>query len=517
MNKNDEGLHCCNVQSGKGEENEHKQQQQQQQEEKHDIRIPNTNHIFTIKKRYTNLQLIGRGAYGLVAAAYDTLHQRQVAIKKVTIFPDDDYNDHDDDDDRDDRDDHDEEKDHNNTKNRNVSRHNSNIKAKRLLREIKILRHFRGHNNIVQIYDVMIDCEYKTNKNKSSAGRTAKGNASNKKCKSTCLTSVDTDQTNTNGNCNTTITSRRICAQKRQRRFSTVYIVLNLMESDLDQIIASPQQLSEKHVKYFLHQILRSIEYMHSANVLHRDLKPSNLLVNSNCDVCLCDFGLARGIHSSSPATNCDDGGDPQAMTEYVVTRWYRAPELLCESNQYGKPADIWALGCIFVELCTRKPFIQGKTPLNQIEMIIEILGCLPEQNDRSSNNGGNVNDDASYIEKECTFLKHSPQIARDVVNHARLKARPWNRGLRRHLPNIDPDAFDLISKFLVLDPEKRISAKAALAHRYFKDFHNTKWNKTQCPPFNDDFERDNGRSAQEIRAMISDEEQFFCKSSVSN
>merc|ERR1711871_1024485 len=118
--------------------------------------------------------------------------------------------------------------------------------------------------------------------------------------------------------------------------FSDAYIITDLMESDLDRIISSSQPLTEQHFQYFLYQILRGLKYIHSANVLHRDLKPSNLLVNSNCDLAICDFGLARGINA-----NADD-----TLTEYVVTRWYRAPELLTDNRTYGSAVDVWSVGC---------------------------------------------------------------------------------------------------------------------------------------------------------------------------
>jgi len=109
------------------------------------------------------------------------------------------------------------------------------------------------------------------------------------------------------------------------------------------------QELTDQHFQYFLYQILRGLKYIHSGNVLHRDLKPSNLLVNSNCDLAVCDFGLARGF-----ATEGED-----TLTEYVVTRWYRAPELLCEAPHYGRAVDVWGVGCIFAELLVHDAFFQ--------------------------------------------------------------------------------------------------------------------------------------------------------------
>ena len=149
------------------------------------------------------------------------------------------------------------------------------IDAKRTLREIKLLRHLR-HENIIQIKDIF-----------APASRTT---------------------------------------------YNDVYIVYELMDTDLHQIIRSSQPLSDDHCQYFIYQVLRGLKYIHSANVLHRDLKPSNLLLNANCDLKICDFGLAR--------TNTEK----EFMTEYVVTRWYRAPELLLSCSEYTAAIDIWSV-----------------------------------------------------------------------------------------------------------------------------------------------------------------------------
>lgn len=103
-----------------------------------------------------------------------------------------------------------------------------------------------------------------------------------------------------------------------------VYIVQDLMETDLYKLLKS-QQLSNDHVCYFLYQILRGLKYIHSANVLHRDLKPSNLLINTTCDLKICDFGLARIADPEHDHTGF--------LTEYVATRWYRAPEIMLNSK----------------------------------------------------------------------------------------------------------------------------------------------------------------------------------------
>lgn len=114
-------------------------------------------------------------------------------------------------------------------------------------------------------------------------------------------------------------------------------------------------------LQYFIYQLLRGLKYVHSANVLHRDLKPSNLLLNSNCDLKIGDFGLARTT------------SEADFMTEYVVTRWYRAPELLLNCSEYTAAIDIWSVGCILGEIITRKPLFPGKDYVQQLRLITEV------------------------------------------------------------------------------------------------------------------------------------------------
>lgn len=107
------------------------------------------------------------------------------------------------------------------------------------------------------------------------------------------------------------------------------------------------------------------MKYVHSAGVVHRDLKPSNILVNENCDLKICDFGLAR-IQ------------DPQ-MTGYVSTRYYRAPEIMLTWQKYDVEVDIWSAGCIFAEMLEGKPLFPGKDHVNQFSIITELLGTPPD------------------------------------------------------------------------------------------------------------------------------------------
>ena len=111
--------------------------------------------------------------------------------------------------------------------------------------------------------------------------------------------------------------------------FEEVYLIMPRMETTLSRVIRSKQTLSEKHKQYFIFQLLRGLKYIHSAGVIHRDLKPENILINgSDCKLKITDFGLARGVVKEHDASK---------LTEYVVTRWYRAPEIMCSSRQYEK------------------------------------------------------------------------------------------------------------------------------------------------------------------------------------
>ena len=111
---------------------------------------------------------------------------------------------------------------------------------------------------------------------------------------------------------------------------------------------------------------------MHSANVIHRDLKPSNLLLNKNCDLKICDLGLARGSEN-----------EEEFKTEYVVTRWYRAPEVILNASEYTKAVDIYSVGCILAELLGRTPLFPGEDYLDQVQRIISVLGT-PNNEDMS-------------------------------------------------------------------------------------------------------------------------------------
>lgn len=225
--------------------------------------------------------------------------------------------------------------------------------------------------------------------------------------------------------------------------FNDVYIVTELMDADLHNVICSPMQLSDEHVQFFIYHILRALLYLHSANVVHRDLKPLNVLVQKNCDIKICDFGLARGRAGFSQED------DDFLRTEYVGTRWYRAPEVVLTSMEYTAAVDIWSAGCILGELVRRTPMFRGTDFLNQIQSICEVLGTPTDS-------------DLSFIPEHNEAARNFIRARKAVVRKDWKELFPESSDLQR----------DLLDRMLRFDPTSRLSAREALRHGYLEEHH---------------------------------------------
>ncbi|KAF4691384.1 hypothetical protein FOZ60_015531 [Perkinsus olseni] len=269
---------------------------------------------YTVPRHMEFIRKVGSGAYGTVASFSDG-RDHKVAVKKVQNAFDD------------------------------------LIDAKRILREIKLLRTF-DHDNIVRILDMY---------------------------------------------------------PPQSPDFEDIYIVTDLMETDLHRVIYSKQNLTDEHYQYFIYQMLRGMKYLHSANVIHRDLKPSNILVNKNCDLKICDFGLARGF-----SHECD------------------------ESQLAAYYANCSAVG----------HSLRGKDHLDQIKKIIEVSGMPSE-------------DELHWLPPDGParrFIRKCPQ--------SRGKA------MTELYPQANPLALDLVKLMLRFDPTRRISVDQALKHPYLEGYH---------------------------------------------
>jgi len=239
-----------------------------------------------------------------------------------------------------------------------------------------------------------------------------------------------------------TIDIRYVYVTGAKEQFQDIYVVSELMETDLASILKSPQPISDDHCQFFLYQIVRGLKYIHSAQVIHRDLKPRNLLVNSNCDLKICDYGLAR-LHFD----NMDDDFRACPMTEYVCTRWFRAPEVLCSWSDYGKAIDIWSVGCIFAEMLRRKPIFPGKNTQHQLQLIISCLGSPERETLKRIPN-----------EKCKKFIESLPTTG--------------GRSLEEAVTSASRDALDVLRKTLRFDPDKRIPVEQVLHHAYLAQLH---------------------------------------------
>lgn len=260
------------------------------------------------------------------------------------------------------------------------------ILCKRALREVKLLQFFRGHKNITCLYDLDIVIDPVTG------------------------------------------------------AFNDIYLYEELMECDMHQIIRLGQPLTDLHYQLFIYQILCGLKYIHSADVLHRDLKPGNLLVNVECDLKICDFGLSRGFSE-------DVEQNSGFMTEYVATRWYRAPEIMLSFANYTKAIDIWSVGCILGELLGGKPLFRGKDYVDQLNQILMILGTP----------------------KESALTKIGSPRAQNYVRSLPIMRKVHYSEL---LPNANPLALDLLEKMLAFDPHERITVEEALNHPYLAVWH---------------------------------------------
>ena len=398
---------------------------------------------FIVDERYEYIKQIGVGAYGVVISCYDKKTNRNVAIKKVgNAFED-------------------------------------LIDAKRIVREIKLLRYFK-HDNIVSLIDIQ-----------KPPGRTG---------------------------------------------FEDIYIITDLMETDLHRVIYSRQELTDDHIQYFIYQILRGVVYMHSANIIHRDLKPANILANKNCDLKICDLGLGRAEvyeydemelrekqnktkkkpkkkkktedkdkkdkkdkdnkdkkdkkdkdknKDNKDKDNVEEEEEEEPdLTEYVITRWYRAPEVILCPSHYSKAVDIWSVGCIFAELLGRQPLFPGDHYLDQIQKIVAVTGT-PKM------------EDLDFIKK-----KEAKEFFLKLVKRTKLT---WSS----LFPNANPIALDLLEKMLTFNPKKRYTVDQCLSHPYFEGLHDPEQEPITTTPFDWSFD-DVELTKENLQSMIYDESLYF-------
>lgn len=402
------------------------------------------NTLWELPDRYKVVDIVGSGSYGQVCRAFDVENQRYVAIKRIhKVFED-------------------------------------LIDCKRILREIAILNRL-DHPNVVKILDIV----------------------------------APTDLEN----------------------FNVLYVVLEIAASDIKLLVRSPAFLNDNHIRLLIYNLLSGVNYLHQVGIFHRDLKPANCLVNRDCSVKICDFGLARTVAYHRDTSTLTENGSITArevedefglgdctgrtmpdstrqldyneeiayfqrkkfnesyskqLTGHVVTRWYRAPELILLQENYTSAIDVWSVGCIFAELLnmlksnvpdttTRSPLFPGSScfPLSpdnakssekfrdtdQLNVIFNIIGTPSEA-------------DIAAISKP------------DVRRYVRMFHKRNGIDFYKRFKASPPLAVDLLQRMLTFDPKKRITVREALKHEYFRDLYNPQLveldSQNVVLPFND-------------------------------
>ncbi|XP_027116176.2 mitogen-activated protein kinase 15 isoform X2 [Coffea eugenioides] len=265
---------------------------------------------------------------------------------------------------------------------------------------------------------------------------------------------------------------KHILLPPSRREFKDIYVVFELMESDLHQVIKANDDLTPEHYQFFLYQLLRGLKYIHTANVFHRDLKPKNILANADCKLKICDFGLARVAFNDTPTAIF--------WTDYVATRWYRAPEL-CGSffSKYTPAIDIWSIGCIFAELLTGKPLFPGKNVVHQLDLMTDLLGTPSS---------------------EAIARIRNEKARRYLSSMRKKKPVPFSH----KFPNADPLALRLLERMLAFDPKDRPNAEEALADPYFRNLAKVEREPSAQPVSKMEFEFERRRITKEdVRELI--------------
>ena len=410
------------------------------------LNIPVSKVDWDVGPDYQITRQIGSGSYGMVCEAKHLPTNERVAIKQMTGIFDD------------------------------------IVDCKRLLREISILRYL-NHPNVVKI--------------------------------------------------------KEIIQPKNLTTFNELYIIMEHAQSDMKKLIKSPVFLEADHIQLITYNVLCGMQYIHSANVLHRDLKPANILLNEDCEVKICDFGLARSIQEDRKDASLMDEDEPMAevaetapapttkkpgklvkskaaslqvkreLTGHVVTRWYRAPELILLEREYTKAIDVWSVGCVIAELCgmlrENAPTFMDRSPL------FPGNSCFPLSPDHQTKmrRAGfpSSNSDQLNVIFEVIGTPDDSEIDFITDDKALLYLRSFGHREKKSLALIyhgsHPALIELIERMVVFDPRKRLSFEDALRNPYFDEVRDATKEQHAEVPADFDFEHVENITLEDLRSYF--------------
>ena len=218
------------------------------------------------------------------------------------------------------------------------------------------------------------------------------------------------------------------------KRKGNLFLVFEFVDKNLLELIEeNPKGLDPNIIKTIIYQLCKAIKYLHGQKIIHRDIKPENLLIAKNNETKLCDFGFARLI-----------SGNSEKLTDYVATRWYRAPELLISQGEYGPEVDYWAIGCIMGELVDGNPLFPGENELDQIHCIQKVLGNLTEK-------------------QQETFYSNPIYQGKNLLNITKPETLE-----RKYFGKLNKQAINFLKGLLELEPKKRLNENNVFQHPYF-------------------------------------------------
>ena len=219
------------------------------------------------------------------------------------------------------------------------------------------------------------------------------------------------------------------------RRKGNLFLVFEFVDKNLLELLQEhPNGLEPNLIRHLIYQLCKSIKYLHEQNIIHRDIKPENLLITDKMESKLCDFGFARLVSETN-----------EKLTDYVATRWYRAPELLLSQGSYGKEVDYWAIGCIMGELVDGNPLFPGENELDQIHCIQKVLGNLTEN-------------------QEEMFYSNPLFNGKNLLNVTKPETLE-----KRYYGKFSKKAISFMKGLLALDPKKRLNGNTVFKHAYFE------------------------------------------------